>query len=370
MKDTAKKTGANKIILAHTADDQAETVLWRMLRGAVGGLAGIPAMRRLDHAKIFLARPFLSVRKKDILGFLREQKIPYRLDASNKSMQFTRNRIRNRLIPYLTKHHNPALVPSLNAMAMALAQQKDLLDVLTQKNLSRGILKEMPSTKGPAISIQIVGLQKLHPALRVEILKKAYELAGGDMDTLKNEHVQQLMALSGPVTSHKRSFAGGVWAAREQNRIVLRRGKKNEPLLPSMRSSRLKIPGITLLPRQGRIKSWLLLRKSRATPWKGPHKKSGIHIEYFDWDSLQSPLTLRQRKSGDRYQPIGLHGTKKIKDILMEKKIPLSMRERYPLLVDSAGRILWMAGYRIAEFCKVRPSTHKVLAVEATFKPN
>ncbi len=351
----AKKTGATKIVLAHTADDQAETLLWRLLRGSVQGLAGMPTQRALSSdEKIMVVRPFLSVRKRDLISFLKEEKIPFRLDASNRNAQFTRNKIRNKLIPDLERGFNPQLVATLNATARALAHQNDLLAKLTQKSLSKGILRVGKS----AATLNVKQLAKQHPALQAEILKKAYEASGADREKLKNDHIQQMIGMVGRLPGSKELHLGNTRIRREQDSIVFSsRTHSHRGTPPLWRNYVILSEGKDLARQSGSFAS-LRMTASRSASQKNTYE------EFFDKDTLALPLRLRPRKPGDRYQPIGLKGTKKIKDILMDQKIPLSERNNVPVLVDARNRICWLAGYRIAEFCKVRPRTRNVLRLK------
>ncbi len=403
---TAKKVRADKIVTAHTADDQAETLLWRLIRGSVSGLAGIPTSRPCPgtHAKI--VRPFLGVFKKDILQYLKRHHIPYRIDHSNKDTQFTRNRIRRRLVPILQKHFNPSILQTLSQTAQALAHQQDWLDQTTQTILRRGILRD---GKRGAKCIAVSPLNKLPQAIQGEVLKKAFESAGGDMAKLKSVHIRQWLDLAKKTPSHKRLSLGTIQIAREQGilsfapkppgqqvsmgiagsptRLSATEASADfQPCRPPLilwrtRNDRLmvNIPGATKifggtlrasvhsLHRPAahvapRAKA-MALCQDKPFQDKTSSGARSVPTERLDWDTITPPLYLRTRRPGDRYQPLGLCGTKKIKDILMELKIPVSLRDHCPVLEDAAGKIVWLIPYRIADFCKIRPATRRILTL-------
>ena len=325
------------------------------MRGALGGLAGMPAQRRCHHADAWIVRPFLALRKKDILAFLSENRISFRVDRSNQEDRFTRNKIRHKLIPLMQKNFNPAVIDILNATAQALGHQRDLIDSLTQKYLLE--------TRCPQ-RLEIAALKKLPMALRTEVLKRSYEAAGGDMAKIKNIHIQGLAGLAAGLAAAKQQRISSVRIRREQGLLVFesvgRVQRREEQLDPAP----LKVPGLTTFA-GGAVRTMLKKQKrNRVFPSQTGTAKS--YRECFDWDTLMPPLTVRARRPGDRYQPIGLHGTKKVKDILIEMKIPLSQRDRLPILQDATGKIIWLAGYRIADFCKVHPTTRTILQIALT----
>ncbi len=207
----AAATQSDKVILAHTADDQAETVLWRLLRGAVGGLAGMPESRPCGRSRAVFVRPFLAARKSDILIFLKEHRIPYRLDKSNRDIRLTRNRIRLELLPYLQKAFNPDIVNTIAASASILKDQRDFMQQ-TAKRHAKALLKK---------SINVSALRRLDTVLRTEILKIAFEKAGGDIALLRQEHLLALSALAKPESVSRIKYweLGGVVARREQKHI-------------------------------------------------------------------------------------------------------------------------------------------------------
>lgn len=364
LEQCALETGANKIVLAHTADDQAETLLWRLLRGSVSGLAGIPARRPAErNPQLSVVRPLLSVRKQEILAFLKKEKIPFRKDLSNQKNDFTRNKIRNRLIPFLQKNFNPSAVAVLNAIAQNLRNQRDAIESLTQEVLRRGILRGNGAEK----HLQIAQLAPLPKAIQAEIFKHVFQAMGGDLARLHHKHINAFVSLTQKLPSSKQMHIGPVRIRREQKLIVFSAAHKAEPSLTGIA---LKIPGSTSFRGgtfQAKLCKWNRARFKAPSKPGSPALDNGAHVEHFDWDKLARPLRLRTRKPGDRYQPIGLQGTKKVKDILIERKIPLSARNRYPVLGDAKGRIVWLTGYRIADFCKVRPATRRVLRVHLTF---
>ncbi|MEW6088818.1 MAG: tRNA lysidine(34) synthetase TilS [bacterium] len=175
----AQKHNVNKIALAHQADDQAETVLFNFLRGSgKQGLSGIPVKRPLTK-KIVLVHPMLSISRKDILSFLKKEKITFRVDASNKKIIYMRNKIRLKLIPFLEKYYQPQLKNRLNNMSNILSLENDYLENLAGRIAKKIIIKK-PKKNNNILEVSVNKLLKLHPAVQARVLQScAREFTSG-----------------------------------------------------------------------------------------------------------------------------------------------------------------------------------------------
>jgi tRNA(Ile)-lysidine synthase len=188
LRSVAGKTGASAIVTGHTLDDQAETVLLRLLRGTgPKGLAGIRPVR--DERGTPVIRPFLGVEKKTLLSFLRENKIGFSTDPTNRSKDFTRNRVRHGLLPYLAKTFNPRAKHALASLADACAETQDAVERSAAAVWSRASVK---AKRG--VSLRVAALKKLHPAVLSEVLFRAASEASG-APRLSRAHIESLKAL-------------------------------------------------------------------------------------------------------------------------------------------------------------------------------
>lgn len=172
-----KENNFDHIAVAHTLDDQAETYLMRLIRGA--GLQGLAAMR---HKNQHLIRPLLAIERKEIIAYLKENKLKYRIDKTNQESVFTRNRIRRQLIPYLEKNFNPSIKKTLFAEAISIAADYALLSELTEK-AGRQFQEEISVSK----------LLKLHPALQRMILRRAIRDRKGDLKDINIGHLEEIL---------------------------------------------------------------------------------------------------------------------------------------------------------------------------------
>jgi tRNA(Ile)-lysidine synthase len=188
LRSVARRTGATAIATGHTLDDQAETVLLRLMRGAgPNGLAGIRVRR--DERGVSVIRPFLGVEKKTLLSFLRENKIAFSVDPTNRSDEFTRNRVRHGLLPYLEKKFNPRVKHALASLADACAETQDVIEKAADKAWRRAIKRG----KG-VVLLRVPALKKLHPAVLSEVLFRAAGEVSGE-PRLSRAHVESLKTL-------------------------------------------------------------------------------------------------------------------------------------------------------------------------------
>ena len=203
--------GFSRVAVAHTADDNAETVMMFLLRGAAGtGLSGIPAIRGN------IVRPLLEATRKDVLDFLREQNLPFVTDESNSDPSFLRNRIRNELLPLLEKDYNPAVIAALNRLADVMGAEESFWeDFIARRMTLMGV-----SPKDAEISLPVAELKAEHPAVRRRLVRAAVERVKGDLRKIGLVHVEDVLSLKTGKTAH---LPGGVVAKRTRESLVISR---------------------------------------------------------------------------------------------------------------------------------------------------
>ncbi|HXF49809.1 MAG TPA: tRNA lysidine(34) synthetase TilS [Verrucomicrobiae bacterium] len=338
----AKDEKYGKIATAHTADDAAETVLLQILRGT-GGPTGIPAKR----GKII--RPILWAARADVLAFLKQKKLAYRTDPSNKGTRFTRNRVRNELLPLLEKRYNPQIRQVLLRLAQIFEDEKTFLQVEAEKIIKKGLVMN-----NEALGLKISALSKAPKALQREVFqtvcKRYFDL---DLEFSAIERLLQLLETPGKIELAKNLFAD---STRKGLLWFYQLEKKPEPLQLKLPFDKVvKANGLILESKQiprNRLKTLLL-----PTGWQA----------YLDAARLKAPLLLRPVEKGDRFIPLGMKAPKKVGDFFTDAKVPVFQR-RNALLLTSAGKICWVVGYRIAEDFKVQADTKEVLYLKA--EPN
>jgi tRNA(Ile)-lysidine synthase len=365
FENVARKHRIGTLALAHTADDEVETFLMRLLRGAGGrGLGGIFPKRRIG--RLIVIRPLLPLWKRAVLTYADRYNIPYRVDRSNLSDLFLRNRIRNRLIPYLRTRYNPNVKEIVRRAAESIRREHDFIASYAHGRLN-AIVKRRSSDR---VIIPIAKLFKEHPAVRIEIVKGGIS----SLSPLTVLSYTDIASIDGLCRKEKgmkiHELRNGLRITKEyQTLVISRTGDEHEEDIPEFPLTNGAVSsghGFTLrfaLSIRKKPKDWRTPKKRRSfgALWKEGEKRNWSLTEYFSWDLLEKKkLTVRSRRPGDRYVPAGMTGAKSIKRIMIDEKVPSTVRSLIPLVVCGKD-ILWPIGYRIAEKYKVTPATRRLL---------
>ncbi len=222
LRETAKRCGARYLVTAHTADDQAETILHRIIRGTgVAGLAGIPRIRRVDDS-ISLVRPFLDIRRAEVTDYLSLLGQPYRTDASNDDASFTRNRIRRELLPLLRLDYNEQITDALLRLGSLAQQSRSIIDESADRLLTQSVSETINGTS----ALDCVTLAAADPFLVREALIKLWQTRGWPMQDMSYEKWDELAALATADASAPRviQLPGNVIAAKRDQCLTISRG--------------------------------------------------------------------------------------------------------------------------------------------------
>ncbi|MBL7076592.1 MAG: tRNA lysidine(34) synthetase TilS [Kiritimatiellae bacterium] len=340
---TARAKGTTAIVTAHTADDQAETVLLRLARGSgATGLGGIRPEGRVSElglgippSDIVLLRPLLDVSRADIEAFLNRADQPWREDVSNASTAFLRNRVRHELLPLLEARLNPSVRQTLCRTAEILAEEEEWLNDMAARALDDCL------DDGDRLERKALGL--LPPALARRVVRRWLMTAGVPPDAVDFGAVERVRALAA-------QDAGSREVALQGPQCVVRRyGQLSvETAAPMHAPFRvgLTVPGETLLPEQGlRVvvcREPGVVREAGDEPGRLPASAS-LSCRAVG----RRRLYLRSAQPGDRLQPYGMKGSRKLQDIFVDAKVPADQRGSIPIL-ECGGAIAWIPGYRIA----------------------
>jgi len=347
--DVIERCGAQKLALGHIMDDQAETVLIRLLRGAsTRGLGGIPPVRSGG-----IVRPLIEVRRRSIEFFLHQRGIEFIPDTSTNEPQYLRNIIRHELLPLLARQYNPRVVEALCTTA-ALARNDEALLQDTAAHIADEALKLTDD------SIRIpVSLLESHPQLAGRIIRRAFELFNGSCRGLTSLHTDAILALLNSRGSSKKiSIAGGLIVRREYSELVM----NPEHNLAAFHVQVDALPADVPLPQ---INARMQIRSLTVADDAALQCTDVSDTVHLAAESISLPLIIRSWKPGDRIRPFGFNAQKKVKAIFAEKKIPVRLRMSIPL-IESGGRIVSIGTLRIAEHCRVTPPCRKVIAVTIT----
>lgn len=354
LQETAAQVGARWIATAHTADDQAETFLMRLLRGAGRrGLAGIPAMR--DGG---LIRPMRHLHREEIVAELRGEGIDWVEDPSNQTPVYLRNRIRHNLLPQLEKE-NPNIRAGLCRLSQLLRDEDDWMTQETVRQMS-----QIATCTADRVTFDAGQLNHLHPAMQRRALRWGMgKLTQSTQSTPEGIAFDQIETLRGMIAGSPgamRHLPFGLVAERGAETLVLGRRKPAESPEPSE---------VILNPRDGVIDSatWQIrlvcsyLDEQPAPPFSA----TGTRMRgVFDADKMPSPLTLRGWRDGDRFVPTGMTGHKKLQDFFIDAKIPHAARRSIPLLT-AAGVVVWIIGHRQDARYQATPATRRWLVIDA-----
>lgn len=396
-----------KIALAHHANDLAETALFQAVRGSsLAGLAGIRPVSRIGGAweevdaegptsssgysrdnrdmwedartkgptassshspgnrvawedarteELTVIHPLLFVRRREIEAWLRERNICWRTDATNLDEGYSRNCLRQRVIPYLEEHLNPEAVRHIRELAEDAAEADEYLHAEARKRESELVEVGSNSDGGVIVFLKDAVMQEAEIIQRY-ILMDALEMVSGRKKDLRREQLRQLRELFGMSAGKGVDLPYGVRAVRRYDGIRLVRGDAD-----LAQSAAVPVTG------EGTFffKGWkFTCRRMRGYP--GAEKKIPLnrYTKYFDYDKIGTNIVFRTRLAGDRIAVTDTGQTKKLKDYFINEKIPRDERGGIPLLA-SGQRIFWVVGGRISGDCRITDKTKNILEITA-----
>jgi tRNA(Ile)-lysidine synthase len=348
---------ADRVALGHTRDDQAETVLLRLIRGA--GPRGLAAMYpRKDH----IIRPLLAVKREELRVWLGERGVTFVEDETNADVSIPRNRIRAELLPLLTARFNPSIVDTLADEADLAREIWEWMTAAAAAHQgsvgSPPNLPNLPNAVSAELDIQMLVGAPL--ALRRLIVWEAMRRTarGRPVGLGHVEAALRLMETGGSIDApaHRVERVGDrlVLTGRAPGRTGRVRVRANLFRYP------LSIPGEVRLPEAGWIVS-AQTADSGAMVGNEPIEPAALGIAIVRSDLCRGPLSVRNRRPGDRFRPVGLDGRKKLQDFFVDRKVARRDRDAVPLVVDAADRIVWVAGHGIDEAFRVTDSAQAVV---------
>lgn len=357
FEEAAAARGLLRIALGHHGDDQVETVLMHFLQGS--GLRGLRGMEPVRDNRYI--RPLLDVSRGEILDFLGRRGIPYRTDGTNRELQPLRNRIRHRLVPLLEEEYNTNVRETLCRVVPVLREENDFLETV-----ARAAADRWRGGAGEAASVPVREFGELHPAIQRRVLKGLLEGFVGKGRRVLLAHVEAVLGLiRGDRPAGRLHLPLGVTAEREYGTVRISgagspgRRWKTPPQAGEGASFRfpVTIPGVFPIPEAGRT------IRLDPVPVDREALTCAGDIVFFDRDKVVPPLFIRGTEKGDRIQPLGCAGSRRVMDLLMEGKVPRRNRWKIPILVDNVG-VLWVAGFRLSERVRVTEETKRSVRAE------
>ena len=378
----ATKIKADAICTGHTADDHAETILMNIIRGSgLTGLQGILPSRLLHNSqkKIVLIRPLLELSRKDTVNYCKAKNLQPRFDNTNLSMNTTRNRIRLELFPMLEKY-NPLIKKSLSRLSFSAGKQLDYLDSQVKPLWEKSV-----QIKENCLILDKNIFKHLEFALQAHLIRHSISYINGSLNSFDQNHFQSMIRLIlGPAGSTLH-LPHNIQLKVFYDEAVITSSKVEMCPFPKLEGNHIiQVPGET------NISGWDIstyLHKKETNKMQQFDPESLINISKLDsqlltmnkfkilqpenikqldaftnFQSTDKNITLRTRKPGDRFQPLGMTHSKKLQDFMVDTKIPSQWRDRIPLITSPKG-IAWVAGFRVAEWAKVTEDTDEILEI-------
>jgi tRNA(Ile)-lysidine synthase len=345
LQRTARRVGAQKIAVGHTLNDQAETALFRFIRGS--GIKGLSSIHPVVDG--WIIRPLLDCSRDSILEYLKQKGARYREDSTNKDFRHARNRIRRELIPYLEAGFNPRLVSAITRHALQAQDAWDFMESEAKKALDT-VARRIEN----GVSLERRQLLRLHPAIQKEVLREALKTCMGSTRGIRYVHIRSLLSLCSSERGGGRiRMPNGALAIRQFDALVLL--KRESSSNPSY-VYELSIPGQCSVKEAGRK----FVCSIRRAPDVDGMKDMKFTRAFLAPSALPGSLTIRSRIPGDRY---GGRGHRKVKKMLINSKVPSLKRASLPM-VAAGSAIIWIPGFRPARGYEAPPGSPNCVAIE------
>jgi tRNA(Ile)-lysidine synthase len=382
----AGEVGAHRIAVGHTRDDQVETILMHILRGTgITGLCGLApcspmaydshemslraealSVAKEQRSNLLVIRPLLDITREETASYCQEHQLDPRIDSSNLSLSFFRNRLRLQLLPLL-RQYNPGIDQALLRLANIAREDSVLIE-----QQASGLWDEVARQENNTIYLDRKQIASLPLALQRHLLRAAVTRLAGDVRDIEATHIEAARSLLNKPASKRISLPHGLICHGGYDELVIASTAKQSqlppcPFPPLSGEFPLKVPGETVFPGWKVIASIVRERVSSLSSRDalGPSERTcqGNLVAHFDLQKTGTELFVRQRHPGDRFQPLGMSMPKKLYEFMVDAKIPRSWRDRIPI-VCSPRQIIWVAGWRIDDRVKTTKASKEILRLE------
>ncbi|HHY94800.1 MAG TPA: tRNA lysidine(34) synthetase TilS [Firmicutes bacterium] len=373
LEETADRVGAQRVALGHTRDDQAETVLMRLLRGSgIDGLAGIPPVRGR------IVRPLLVAGREELQEYCRQQGLGWRVDFTNMDPAFFRNRIRHELLPFLEERFSRTVRATLAETAEVLRPDVTWLRQQTEEALA-AVARPRPG----GLDIDAEALRALPPALGRRVIRAAVGQVKYRGRQLGARHVQAVLDMLDLGRDGEVHLPGGVVAVLQDYRLSVQRVAAGAGAGAAAGATGFRygwqVPGEVEVPEAGLCLHGHVIPEEtgvrcaiagsgREPGWgTGGEQDRGSELAWralLDYNKAGAQLLVRSWQPGDRFYPLGMEAAKKLQDFFVDAKVAREQRQRIPLVL-SGDEIVWVVGYRIDHRFRVTPATRDILVLEA-----
>lgn len=345
----------DKVATAHTANDQAETVLLRLLRGAgTRGLGGVyPAL----EGKI--VRPFLSLTRAEIEAEIQKRTLDFRVDSTNLETRLRRNKIRIELLPLLEREFNPEVIGLLKELADRARDDEDFLEQQARERAKPWRVREPPPHRGEGAEekIPVRALIEFPAAVERRVLRQMIHAVQGNLRGFAHRHIEALRKFSADAPSGRRLvLPGGLVARKEFDWLIL--GIEPSPRQDTEFSYPVEVPGEVAVSQVGLVFEFKIVGPQDL---RKAYNDSGVGG--LDRQKLSGKFVLRNWRPGDCFKPLGSRQAQKLKELFRQRRIPIDRRRTWPVL-ENGKEIVWVRGFPPASSAAASPESGEVFIIK------
>lgn len=348
FEEVKKEHGYSKIAVAHNANDQAETILMRMMRGT--GLEGLVGIRSVREGGII--RPILCLNRDEIEFYCDENNLMPRIDKSNLERVYSRNKVRLDILPYMKENFNEDIIDTLNRMSLLLSKDNEYIE--EQANKSYEKYCQLNKDK---LTIKSELFETEKEAIITRVIKRAFKEISNSHQNFEMKHIYDVIDIYHKGTGKSINLTNNIVAENTYGNVIFKKKKeikkqqtKNEVLVEK-----------SIIPTCVDFKDYEvkmeILEKEKQIEFS-----NNALIKLFDYDKIEEGIVIRNRKDGDKMKPLGIKGTKKLKDIFINLKVPREERDIIPLVCFDE-EIAWVVGYKVSESFKITKNTKRILKI-------
>ena len=345
FRDILERHGRGKIAVAHNMNDQAETLLMRIMRGT-----GPDGLKGMDYKSDDIIRPILGIDRKEIEDYIRQKGIETVLDKTNLQPIYSRNKVRLELIPYIEENFNPNIVTTLWRMSRIFSLDLNFLEEHTKikfKNMLKSHDKNSIILHGDKFLVEDRSIQQR--IIRNAILELNKSLQG----ISEGQIAGAVNLVNNLETGKEFHLSNDIILRINYDEIIIEKSREREKIAYSYD---IDVPGSIILENGYCLETKIFTKDNDFVMEKTKN------VKYFDYDKVEGNIRIRNRRDGDRFIPFGMKGSKKLKDYFIDEKVPRDLRDRIPLVVDNEN-IMWVVGYRISELYKITQDTKRILSI-------
>ena len=349
FEEIRSKYGYNKIAVAHNANDQAETVLMRVMRvTGLEGLTGIKAKREDG-----IIRPILCLNRQEIEEYCEEKRLNPRIDASNYERIYSRNKVRLDILPYMKNHFNKDIIDTLNRMTILLQKDNEFIEEYSKKCYN--IYCE---NYGEKLKISQQLFKKEMDSIITRVIIRAFKEISNSHQNFEMKHIYEIVNLANKNTGKKLNLTNKIICENLYGDIIFIKEDTNKEKICDEYEIRIDKDEINnkIIFDNYAINFEIVENKNKVE-----FPKNNL-IKLFDYDNIEKEIVIRYRKDGDKIVPLGMNGSKKLKDIFIDLKIPRENRNNIPILCFD-DKISWIVGYKTSQLFRVTKDTKKILKI-------